>query len=185
RLMKPDGGRVPAGAEVIGTERLVLRRFTVADAAFVLQLLNDPSWRRHIGDRQVRTVEGAVDYLEKAPIAMYARRGFELYRVELRESGEPAGLCGLLKRDGLEDVDLGFALRPKFWSQGYAFEAATATMAYARSALGLSRLLAIASPDNDRSAKLLDRLGFRFERLMRLAPAAPELKLYVSTPARA
>lgn len=165
--------------KILETERLVLRPLQTDDAAFIRQLVNDPSWLRYIGDRGVRTLD-AARYLEKGPFAMYARLGFGLYLVELKESGEPLGMCGLLKRDALENVDLGFAFLPKFRSQGYAFESASATMDYAKRTLGISRILAVVSPDNDRSTKLLDRLGFRFERLLRLSPDAAEIKLYAA-----
>ena len=167
--------------KLLETERLVLRRLKTDDAAFILQLVNDPSWLRYIGDRGVRTLDDAVAYLEKGPLAMYERLGFGLYLVELKESGEPVGMCGLLKRDSLDDVDLGFAFLPQFRSKGYAFESTSATMDYAKRTLGISRILAVVSPDNDRSTKLLDRLGFRFERLTRLMPGAAEIKLYAAS----
>lgn len=164
--------------KVLETERLVLRRLRPDDAPFILRLVNDPSWLRHIGDRGVRTVEDARDYIEKGPVEMYGRLGFGLYLVELKAGGEPIGICGLLKRETLADVDIGVALLPRFWSQGYAFESASAVMEYGRRVFGLSRVVAVTSPDNALSAKLLVKLGFHFERLTRLAADGPEVRLY-------
>lgn len=164
--------------KILETDRLVLRWLKADDAAFVLQLVNDPAWLRFIGDRGVQTLEDAAKYIANGPVAMYQRLGFGLYLVELKERAEPIGICGLIKRDTLEDVDLGFAFLPRFWSQGYAFEAASATLALGARTFGLSRILAVTSPDNDRSARLLAKLGFRFERLLQLTPGAPEVKLY-------
>jgi RimJ/RimL family protein N-acetyltransferase len=146
------------------TQRLRVRRFVTDDAPFIVELLNDPGWIRYIGKRNVRTIEDAKGYLAKGPIDMYARLGFGLYLVELVDTREPIGMCGLIKRPALEDVDIGFAFLPRYAGQGYAFEAATAVMAHAR-ALGLDRIVAIVTRDNERSRRLLDRLGFRFERL--------------------
>lgn len=166
------------GTEVIRTERLVLRRLTEDDAEFVLELVNDPDWLVHIGDRGVRSLEDARDYLLRGPLAMYDRRGFGLFRVELREGGEPVGICGLLKRDALEDVDLGFALLPRFRSRGYAREAAAATLEYGRQRLGLARIVAIVSPGNHASMKLLSQLGMAPEAKIRLAEGADEVCLF-------
>ncbi|MCC7143499.1 MAG: GNAT family N-acetyltransferase [Candidatus Eisenbacteria bacterium] len=145
---------------VIQSERLDLRLLTSDDAPFVLGLVNEPSWIQFIGDRGVRTVEQARAYLEKGPIAMQARFGFSFYLVELRSERVPIGICGLVKRDFLADADLGYALLPGFWGQGYAREAAAAVMQYAAQALGLRRLVAITSGDNERSIRLLAKLGF-------------------------
>ena len=111
-------------------------------------------------------------------MAMYKRVGLGLYLVELKEMSEPIGICGLIKREGLEDVDLGFAFLPTFWRKGFAFEAATAVVGYGRTVMGLRRIVAILSQDNHRSSRLLEKLGFRFESLVRLQPDDEELKLY-------
>lgn len=148
---------------VIQSERLDLRLLTSDDAPFVLGLVNEPSWIQFIGDRGVRTLDQARAYLEAGPIAMQARFGFSFYLVEIRSGHEPIGICGLVKRDFLDDVDLGYALLPAFWGQGYAQEAAAAVVRHAAASLGLSRLVAITSGDNERSIKLLVKLGFRSE----------------------
>lgn len=167
---------------ILETERLVLRHFRADDAPFVLELLNDPSWLRFIGDRGVRTLEDAARYIENGPVAMYRRVGFGLYLVEIKASGEPAGMCGLIKRESLPDVDLGFAFLPEFRAQGLAFESAAAVLDHGRRTHGIARVVAILSPDNDRSTRLLEKLGFRCEGLTRLAADAPELTLYAASP---
>lgn len=147
---------------VLQTERLDLRQLRLDDAAFIHALVNDPEWLRHIGDRGVRTVADARRYLESGPIAMYARLGFGLWLVQRREAG-PLGLCGLIKRDSLQDVDLGFAFMPAARGRGYALEAGAAALDYGFEVLGLPRVVAITSPHNAMSARLLARLGFFLE----------------------
>jgi RimJ/RimL family protein N-acetyltransferase len=164
--------------QVLETARLKLRWLETDDAVFILRLVNGPSWLRFIGDKGIRTVKAARKYIRKGPVSMYRRLGFGLYLVELKDNGEPIGICGLIKREWLEDVDLGFAFLPAFWGKGYAFESATAVMDFGRRTFGVSRLLAVTSQDNDVSAKLLEKLGFHFERMTRLAPDAAELKVF-------
>src|SRR5579883_1440073 len=166
---------------VLETFRLVLRRLEERDAEFVLTLVNDPAWLQFIGDRGVHTVDDARAYVRNGPIDMYARYGFGLYCVESKASGEAIGMCGLIKRDTLEDVDLGFAFLPPWRGGGYAYEAAEATMTYARETLNLKRVVAIVSPGNERSIALLEKLGFRFEKSLRLPPKDDQdTLLYVS-----
>ena len=166
--------------EVAQTERLLLRWLDPGDSAFILELVNDPSWMRYIGDKGVKTIQDAKRYIENGPVEMYQRLGFGLYMVELKENGAPIGICGLIKRDALPDVNLGFAFLPRFWGNGYAFESASAVMSYGRGALGLSRIVAILSQDNDRSAKLLEKLGFRFDGTVSLQPGGDQLMLYAA-----
>jgi ribosomal-protein-alanine N-acetyltransferase len=166
---------------ILKTERLIVRRLCNDDAEFILNLLNQPSFLRYIGDKGVRNIEGAVDYIQTGPIASYERFGFGLYLVELKDTGAPVGMCGLLKRDSLPDVDVGFAFLPDYWSQGLAFEAAAAVMTYAREVLGLRRIVAITSLDNDASIRLLEKIGLRFEGLIKLAEDQPEVRLFGSS----
>jgi RimJ/RimL family protein N-acetyltransferase len=154
---------------VLVTDRLILRRLSTDDAAFILELVNDPGWLRFIGDRGVRTLDDARQYILSGPVDMYERLGFGLYAVELKDSGALMGMCGLIKRATLPDVDLGFAFLPRFAGQGYASEAAAGVLSYAHQALGLARVLAITSPDNERSIKLLERIGFRFQGMLQLS----------------
>lgn len=169
--------------EVIQTERLVLRQLSLEDAEFVYELVNDADWIRYIGDRSVRTLEDARNYLLQGPIAMYGLVGFGLYCVELRDSQVPIGICGLIKRDSLNDVDVGFAFLPAFRSHGYAYEAARATLEYGRQQFGLSRIVAIVSPENHASIRLLQKLGLGMERTVRLADDADEVCLFGPAPA--
>ena len=148
------------------TERLLLRPFTTDDAPFILTLLNEPSFLQYIGDKKVRNLDDARQYLSNGPIASYERNGFGLGLVELKETQTPIGMCGLLKRDELPDPDIGFAFLPDFWNKGFAFEAAAAVMKDARARLKLGRILAIVNPDNYPSMKLLERLGMKFERML-------------------
>jgi len=150
---------------ILETERLLLRPITTDDAPFVLTLLNEPSFLRFIGDKKVRNLEDARQYLLNGPIASYERHGFGLLLVSLKDSNTPAGMCGLLKREELPDPDIGFAFLPAYWNKGLAFEAATAVMNDARERLKLTKILAIVSPDNDASIKLLERLGLSFQRI--------------------
>jgi [ribosomal protein S5]-alanine N-acetyltransferase len=164
--------------KVIETERLILRRLSTGDAAFILALLNQPSFLRFIGDRGVRSIDDARKYIRRGPLESYARLGFGLYRVELKDGRLPIGICGLIKRETLEAVDLGYAFLPQFWSKGYACEAAAAVVAYAREVLKLKRVLAIVAPDNERSIRVLEKVGMKFERLMIWPGDSKELKLY-------
>lgn len=154
---------------VLETERLVLRRVTTDDAPFILELLNEPSFLEFIGDKGVRTLEDARNYILTGPMASYERFGFGLYLVLRKPGDTPLGMCGLLKRDTLPDVDVGYALRPGFWGQGYAFEAASAVLAHGREAFGLRRIVAITSPGNASSKALLEKLGLRYEQSLTLA----------------
>jgi len=163
---------------VLETERLSLRELTVDDAEFIMTLLNEPSFLRYIGDKKVRNLDDARQYILNGPVASYERHGFGLNCVELRESHTPIGMCGLLKRDELPDPDIGFALLPDFWNKGFAFEAAEAVLKDARERLQIQRILAITSLDNDASINLLKRLGFRFEEVVQLSPNGEQLRLF-------
>ena len=165
---------------VTETARLRIRWLHAGDAAFILRLVNEPSWIRYIGDKNVRTQQDALRYLRNGPLAMYARVGFGLYLVELKDTGEPIGICGPIKREALEHVDIGFAFLPAFWGLGYAYESAAAVMSYARTVLGLSQIVAILSHDNHRSSALLERLGFRPAGVTTLGSDGEELLLYTT-----
>jgi [ribosomal protein S5]-alanine N-acetyltransferase len=165
---------------VLETDRLILRRFTLNDAEFIFRLVNDPSWLRFIGDKNVRDLDGARRYLREGPLDMYERFGFGMYRVEERDSGAPAGMCGLIKRDTLPDVDVGYAFLPEFRGKGYAYEAASAVLDHGHRVFGLKRILAIVSPDNATSIRVLEKAGMKLERELELRPGDP-VKLFAKT----
>ena len=162
----------------IETERLTLRRLTLEDAGFIRELVNDPDWLRHIGDRGVRTAADARAYIQNGPLRMYEVHGFGLYAVLRKPDEAVMGLCGVIKRDTLPDFDLGFAFLPPYRGQGYAREAALAVLAEARDEFRLARLLAITSLGNARSIKLLESLGFRFEKLIKQSDTDPGTRLF-------
>ena len=162
----------------LNTERLLVREFDTNDAEFILELLNQPSFIQFIGDKGVRSVDDAMNYITTGPIESYQRHGFGLYLVELKDRKVPIGMCGVLKRESLPDPDLGFAFLPEYWGKGYAFEAASAALDQARDFFKLARILAITNPDNDASIKLLATLGFQFERVMKLSTDSDEVKLF-------
>ena len=164
--------------KILETERLVVRELEWKDSAFILELLNEPSFIQNIGDRGVRTLSDAEKYLENGPIASYAKNRFGLWRVSLKESNESIGMCGLIKRATLDDVDVGYAYLPRFWSKGCATEAALACRDYARDVVGLQRLVAIVDPANEGSIRVLEKLGMTFEKMIRLSGDDIELKLF-------
>ena len=163
---------------VLETELLVLRHLTLNDAPFVVELLNEPSFLRFIGDRKVRNLQDARRYLLDGPIASYQKFGFGLNLVFLKESGDAIGICGLLKRETLPDADVGFAFLPDHWRKGYASEAASATLEHGRTALGLKRIVAITSPDNLASIGVLEKIGLKFGMITRLGDDPREVKLF-------
>jgi len=164
-------------SSVIRTSRLDLRELDGNDAEFILQLLNEEGFIRFIGDKGVRTLADAHDYILQGPMDSYARNGFGLYAACLRDT-TPIGICGLVKREGLNDPDVGFAFLSRYWSLGYAVESAAAVLAHAQDVLGLKRVVAITSPDNWSSIGVLEKIGLRYERMIRLVDHSPELKLF-------
>ena len=167
--------------KILETDRLILRHLTPDDGPFIIELLNDPSFIRFIGDKKVRTLEDARQYVLDGPVASYGQFGFGLYATELKEPRVTIGICGLLKRETLPYPDIGFAFLPTYWNQGYAYEAAAAVMNHARAILGLKQILAITTPDNEASAKLLGKIGLRFDRLVKLSEDAAEVRLFSTT----
>ena len=167
--------------KILETDRLILRHLTPDDGPFIVELLNDPSFIRFIGDKKVRTLEDARKYLLDGPVASYKQFGFGLYATELKEPRVTIGMCGLVKRETLPHPDIGFAFLPAYWNQGYAYEAAAAVMNHARVILGLKQILAITTPENQASAKLLGKIGLQFDRLVKLSEDAAEVKLFITT----
>lgn len=162
----------------LSTDRLNIRWLTTDDAPFILRILNEPSFIHFIGDKGVRDLEGARQYILNGPIASYQQHGFGLYLVTRKADGLSLGICGLLRRDSLSHVDIGFAFLPEFWNKGYAFESASAVMDYGKDVLKLTRIIAITNKDNDASAKLLEKLGLRFDRLIKLSSEQDETRLF-------
>jgi RimJ/RimL family protein N-acetyltransferase len=165
---------------VLVTPRLALREFTFDDAAFVLELLNEPAFLHNIGDKGVRTLEDARNYLQQGPLDSYGRNGFGLYAACLRhaEGAAPVGMCGLVKREGLPDPDVGYAFLQRHCGRGYAVESAAAVLDYGLRTLGLPRILAITSPDNHGSIRVLEKIGMTFDRMIRLREGDDEVKLF-------
>jgi len=164
---------------ILETERLSIRHLTVGDAPFILELLNEPAFIKNIADRGVRTLEDAVGYIEHGPRASYAKFGFGLFCVILKETETPIGMCGLLKRETLDDVDIGYALLERYWGKGYASEAAAGVMAYGHHTLGINRIVAITAPHNEGSKNVLTKLGLHFEKMVRIGHDREESCLFV------
>ncbi|MBC3906578.1 GNAT family N-acetyltransferase [Undibacterium umbellatum] len=163
---------------IIKTERLLLRTVTADDAAFYLSLVNDPAFIENIRDKGIRTLDEALNDIINGPMANQEKTGFSLYVVEHKEDGQAMGLCGLVKRESLKNIDLGYAFLPQFLGQGYAREAAGATLAYANTHLGMTKLAAITAPGNLASNKLLQDLGFKMEAVVILPGESKDTNLY-------
>ena len=165
---------------VLETDRLRIREFSTQDASFIIELLNSPGWLQYIGDRHVHTEEQAIAYLQNGPIKSYAQNGFGLWMVALKEANTPIAMCGIIRRDFLEHPDIGFALLPSFMGQGYAFEMASAVLAYATTQLQLAKLCAIVLAENEHSIKLLNKLNFRPQSTIVYPGTEDELLLYTN-----
>lgn len=152
--------------EILETERLILRQFTLDDAAFILELLNTPTWLQFIGDRNVHSIEDAEKYLLNGSMKSYAENGFGFYAVVAKENGKTIGMCGLIKRDTLPDIDIGFAFLPNLISKGFGFEIASATLDYALNVLKIKRIVAIVNPENEKSIGLIRKIGMQFESMI-------------------
>jgi RimJ/RimL family protein N-acetyltransferase len=163
---------------ILETNRLVLRELSEEDADFILQLLNEPDYIIFIGDRGVRTHDDARAYLQKNLIASYTKNDFGLYLVELKEDATPIGCCGLINRDGLPDVDIGYAFLEAYRGNGYATESAEAVMAFGRQSVGLKRIVGITAVDNQSSINVLEKVGLRFEKLITLPGDDEEIMLF-------
>ena len=164
--------------KLIETERLILREFIADDAPFVLALVNDPDWITYIGDRGVRNLDDARTYITERLQKSYREMGFGMWLVERKEDGAPTGMCGLLKRDYLDALDIGFGFLPDFRGQGYAFEAASATIEYGKEKFALKRILGFTLVGNDPSARLLKKLGMQYERNFNIPDDDADLELY-------
>jgi RimJ/RimL family protein N-acetyltransferase len=159
---------------ILETERLSLREFTLNDTAFIIELVNTPGWIEFIGDRNIKTTEQAKEYLQNGPLKSYELNGFGLSLVEIKSSKKAIGMCGIIKRDNLENPDIGFAFLPEFAGKGFAFEIANATINYAKTVLKLPNIFAITIPSNKRSIKLLEKIGLKYTGMFSL-PGDEEL----------
>ena len=162
----------------LDTARLELRWLTRDDAPMMLAVWNDPAFIRYVGDRGVRTVDQARAALDAGVLKLYADYGYGPFRVRRREDGADLGICGLFRRDGLDEPDIGFAILPDYCGQGFAFEAAVAVLDHARDVLKLPCVTAIVSPQNERSIGLLEKLGLRFEGPIRMPNEDHDISLY-------
>ena len=172
-----QGGCVGDGLPEFETARLTLRRLQFDDAPFLVKLLNEPSFIENIGDRGVRSIEDAHRYLREGPMAMYDRYGFGLWHAAGKD-GIAVGMCGLLKRDNLPDVDVGYAFLPQFWGQGFAYEAASATLLHGARKFGLARVVGVVSEGNAGSIRVLEKLGMSFERMFTMREGEQPARLY-------
>jgi RimJ/RimL family protein N-acetyltransferase len=165
---------------ILETERLLLREFTEGDADFIYRLLNSPGWLKNIGSRGIENVDNAREYINSKLRKAYTELGFGFYLIELKQNGESAGMCGLVKREGLDDVDVGFALLPEYEGYGYAYEAASATVEYAANTLLFTTLSAITIPTNKSSIKLLEKIGLKFSKMIKIPNDPAELMLFTN-----
>ena len=165
-------------ALILETGRLSLRKLTLDDAGLMLAVWNDPAFVRHVGDRGIRTEDDAREAMKAGALHLYDTYGYGPYRVALRGSDTAIGICGLFRRDGLDDPDIGYAILPDWCGQGYAYEASSAVIDYARTTLGLQRLIAIISPGNTASLGLIRKLGLTFERMHRMPEDDDDVCIY-------
>jgi len=179
-VCRPSNGHGLATLPELETPRLTLRRLGFDDAPFLVNLLNQPSFIENIGDRGVRSIDDAHRYLREGPMAMYDKFGFGLWHTALK-GGEAVGMCGLLKRDNLPDVDLGYAFLPQFWGQGLAHEAAAATLRHGALKFRLTRVIGVVSAGNAGSIRVLEKLGMSFERMFSMREDEPPVRLYGRT----
>jgi RimJ/RimL family protein N-acetyltransferase len=163
---------------VLETERLLLARLSYDHCEFIFELVNEPSFKRYIGDKDVQSLEDAQRYLREGPIGSYERFGYGLFLVNVKETGLPAGICGLVKREEFDDPDLGFAFLERYRRNGYASESARAVLEYGFDDLGLDRIIAMADPENAPSVRLLENLGFTYERKVRMPEDDHDINLF-------
>lgn len=163
---------------MLETSRLTLHEMTLGDAGLMLAIWNDPAFVRYVGDRGIRTPEAAEEAMRQGILRLYEDYGYGPYRVALKDSGDAIGICGLFRRDGLDDPDIGYATLPEYCGKGYAFEAGRAVIEHATTGLRLERLIAIISPENAASISLIGKLGFEFERMHRMPNDDDDVCIY-------
>lgn len=163
---------------ILETERLQLRELIHEDASFIVELVNTPGWLKYIGDRNIKTIEQAIQYLDQGPLKSYRENGFGLWLVESKEGKKSIGMCGFLKRDYLDHPDIGFAFLPEHHGKGYAFESADLCMSYAKTQLKLKTICAITLPNNYNSIKLLEKIGLKYIQPLLMPVNNEQLSLY-------
>ncbi len=164
--------------QILTTERLTLREYTIDDATFIIELLNSEDWLKFIGNRNVKTIQDATNYITNTFIKGYQKHGFGFWMVEITTTKEPIGMCGITKRDGLDGIDIGFAFLSTFMGKGYSYEISKATLNYVLTTIKPPFVLAITNPDNIRSIKLLEKIGLQYQRKIKLTDDGMELNLY-------
>lgn len=163
---------------VLTTERLLIRMIKIEDAPFLVALMNDKDWIRYIGDRGIRTLEEAEAYIKARFFKSYEEHGFGFYGIVLKDTFEMIGIVGLIDREGLDHIDIGYGMLPQFRGKGYAFEATKAIFEYASNTLKLEKIVAIVNPDNKGSINLLHKLGLSYEKMVRLPDEDKDIKLF-------
>lgn len=164
--------------EVLQTERLMLRKLTLDDTDFIIELVNSPGWLQYIGYRNIHTTEDAEKYLQDGPLKSYELNGYGLLLIQLKTTKAPIGMCGLIKRDALPLPDLGYALLPAHEGKGYITEATSSYLAYVQQHFYLPKLLAITNLDNEKSIRVLEKLHFAFERYMNMSGDDHPVRLF-------
>lgn len=162
------------------TDRLILTYISPSDAPFILELMNTPTWKRFIGDRNLKTEEDAANYIINRLMPSYALNGFGFYLCSLKADNLPIGICGMVKRDSLEHTDIGFAFLPQFEGKGFGYESASAVMHYAQTTLGIQTLAGICNSDNASSIALLKKLGLRYQKMILLPGETEEIMYFLS-----
>jgi len=163
---------------VMSTDRLLINRITLDDADFILKLMNDKDWIKNIGDRGIRTIEEAKEYIRTRFLKTYNEAGFGFYSLILKDTQQIIGIAGLVDREGIDDIDIGYGMLPEFRGKGYAFEATKAVFEYGYKDLKLDKIVAIVNPDNPGSIKLLSKLGLKFEKMIRLPDEEIDIMLF-------
>ena len=165
---------------VLETERLLLSRLSYDDCDLVVELLNEPSFQRFIGDKEVRSRDDARKYLRKGPIGSYERHGFGMFLVRNKSDNAPMGMCGLVKREEFDAPDVGFAFLRRVWANGYAVESAIAVLEYGKNVLQLPRIIAMVDPENEASIRLVEKLGLTFAGMVRMPGETDEINMYTT-----
>jgi RimJ/RimL family protein N-acetyltransferase len=164
--------------KILSTDRLIISRFTLDDAPFIRELMNDKDWIRNIGDRGIHSDQDAENYIQEKFFKSYEQHGFGFYVIRLKSTLEKIGTAGLVDRDGIEGIEIGYGMLPAYRGKGYALEATRAVMHYAKNTLNISAIVAIVNPDNDKSIVLLEKLGLHYTKMVQLPGEEKEIKYF-------